>query len=55
MIERFINIAQPYYVLIDPFTEELLAEPTAYDPSVTNFLDFLHEAITNFRTDHPKE
>ncbi len=54
-VMRFKNNAQPYYVLIDPFTEELLAEPTAYDPSVTNFLDFLHEAIKNFRADHPKE
>lgn len=54
MFKRFKN-AQPYYVLIDQFTEELLAEPTAYDPSITNFLDFLHEAITNFRAEHPKE
>lgn len=39
-IRRFNNNAQPYYVLLND-QGELLAEPKAYDLSVTNFVDFL--------------
>ena len=39
-IRRFNNNAQPYYVLLNS-QGELLAEPKAYDLSVTNFVDFL--------------
>jgi thiol:disulfide interchange protein DsbD len=39
-IRRFNNNAQPYYVLLND-QGELLAEPKAYDLSVSNFVDFL--------------
>jgi len=39
--------AQPYYVLINHKGEKL-NEPTAYTPSVTNYLNWLHQGIKNF-------
>ena len=39
-ITRFNNNAQPFYVILSP-EGELLAEPTAYDLNVDNFVAFL--------------
>lgn len=47
-ITRFNNNAQPYYILLDPETEELLANPVAYNPNIPEFIDFLDEGKTNF-------
>jgi thiol:disulfide interchange protein len=46
---KFGTNAQPYYVLMDPFTEKKLAQSIGYDPSIPNFLDFLEEGKKNFR------
>ncbi|MFL5730404.1 MAG: protein-disulfide reductase DsbD family protein [Cytophagaceae bacterium] len=46
---KFKTNAQPYYVLLDPFTETRLSQSIGYDPSVPNFLDFLEEGKKNFR------
>jgi thiol:disulfide interchange protein len=46
---KFGTNAQPYYVLLDPFTEKKLAQSIGYDPSIPNFLDFLDEGKNNFR------
>ncbi|MBC7488148.1 MAG: thioredoxin family protein [Cytophagaceae bacterium] len=47
-ITRFNNNAQPYYILLDPKTEQLLANPVAYNPNIPEFIDFLDEGKTNF-------
>ena len=47
-ITRFNNNAQPYYVLINPFTESELAQPIGYESSVPKFIDFLMEGRENF-------
>ncbi|MDB5255521.1 MAG: thiol:disulfide interchange protein DsbD [Chitinophagaceae bacterium] len=47
-ISRFGNNAQPYYILLDPFTEKVLANPVAFNEDVAEFIDFLDEGKTNF-------
>ena len=47
-VTRFKNNAQPYYILLDPETEELLANPVDYNPNIPEFVDFLDEGKTNF-------
>ncbi|MFN6946258.1 MAG: protein-disulfide reductase DsbD family protein [Cytophagaceae bacterium] len=47
---RHYNVnAQPYYVLLDPFTEKILAQPIGYERSIPLFLDFLKEGKSNFQ------
>jgi thiol:disulfide interchange protein DsbD len=48
-ITRFNYNAQPFYVLIDPYTEQLLAQPIGYVTDATLFEDFLKEGISNFK------
>lgn len=47
-ITRFGVNAQPYYVAIDT-NEELLVQPKAYDLNPDRFVDFLDEAINEFK------
>ncbi|WP_051204029.1 protein-disulfide reductase DsbD family protein [Hugenholtzia roseola] len=47
--ERFKTTSQPYYVIINPKDERLLANPTAYDEKVSNFINFLETAKNNFK------
>ena len=47
-IDAFNGNAQPYYVLLDT-NEQPLVAPKSYDPSVTNFVNFLDEAINEFQ------
>ncbi|WMJ72457.1 cytochrome c biogenesis protein CcdA [Cytophagaceae bacterium ABcell3] len=42
--------SQPYYVILDPFTEEILAQPIGYEREVESFIDFLKEGKDNFET-----
>ncbi|EMR03800.1 thioredoxin family protein [Cesiribacter andamanensis] len=49
MIQRLNANAQPYYTLVDPVTEALLAPPKAYDLEVQNFVEFLDEGLARFR------
>jgi len=44
-IERYQVNAQPYYVLLDPYTEDTLVAPHSYDLNVDNFVDFLETAL----------
>ncbi len=46
-IDEFNGNAQPYYVLLDT-NEQPLVAPKSYDPSVSNFLEFLDEALDEF-------
>lgn len=47
-IERFNINAQPYYCLIDPYTDKLVVAPRAYDLSVNNFVAFLKSGLKAF-------
>jgi thiol:disulfide interchange protein len=51
-IRRFNNNAQPFYVLIDPHTEKILAQPIGYEMSVPYFIDFLEEGKNNYNKLH---
>jgi len=53
--------AQPYYVLLDPFTEikdknmvntAKLSEPSAYDADVENYAAFLQKGVDEFKKRH---
>jgi thiol:disulfide interchange protein len=48
-ITRFNNNAQPYYILLDPFTETLLANPIAFNEDIPEFIDFLEEGSKNYK------
>jgi thiol:disulfide interchange protein DsbD len=37
--------AQPYYALIDPFTEKQLTQPRGYDLNIDNFIKFLEDGL----------
>lgn len=47
-ITKYKTNAQPYYCLIDN-NEKLLIKPKAYDLNVNNFVEFLDQAITEFK------
>lgn len=47
-IERFGVNAQPYYVLLDPTTDEMLTAPRAYSLDVAGFVQFLEQGVTVF-------
>lgn len=47
-ITRFNINAQPYYVLMDHEENVLTKENKAYDPKVSNFVDFLMEGLENY-------
>lgn len=47
-VTRFNNNAQPYYILLDPFTETVLANPVAFNEDIPEFIDFLDEGSKNF-------
>jgi len=48
MVSRYGTNSQPYYILLDPETEQLLANPVAYDEDIPQFIDFLDEGSANF-------
>lgn len=53
-ITRFNNNAQPYYVILDPYTERMLVEPKAYDLDIAQFLKFLKAGKTAFNANSKK-
>lgn len=52
-ITRFNFNAQPFYVLLDPETEIILAQPMGYNRNVEGFADFLREGLANYKKLHP--
>ena len=53
-ISLYGNNAQPFYVLLDPNQPETpLVPPTAYDKSVTKFIDFLDKGKQRFEKQQP--
>ncbi len=51
-ITRYQVNAQPYYVLLDPYTEDTLVSPRAYDLNIDDFVNFLETAIKRFKEKH---
>ena len=49
---KFGANAQPFYVIINPVTEELLAQPCGYDTDVNHYLDFLNQGLNNFNNNN---
>ena len=49
-ITRFQNNAQPFYVLLDPATEQPLVAPTAYNLNVQEFVKFLDAGKAQFQS-----
>jgi len=45
--ERFGTNSQPYYVLLDA-QEQMLNNPTGYDPDIEKFIAFLDEGKTAY-------
>ncbi len=53
-VSKFNNNAQPYYILLDPNTETLLAQPVAFNENIEEFIDFLEEGVKNHKVLHQK-
>lgn len=47
-VSRYKANAQPYYVLMNPDTEENLNEPVGYTPDVEEYLEWLKEGTGNY-------
>ncbi|MCL6220564.1 thiol:disulfide interchange protein, partial [Zunongwangia sp. M21534] len=47
-IREYKANAQPYYVLLDADGNRL-NEPTAYDPDIESYLNWLEEGIKNYK------
>jgi len=47
---KFQSNSQPFYVLLDPKTEALLAQPQGADYEVTNYKKFLESGLNAFHT-----
>lgn len=49
-IVKFVNNAQPFYVLMDA-VEHVLVEPMGYDLNVENFIEFLEKGVMKYNTE----
>jgi len=48
---KFGDVAQPFYVLLDPFTEtKLVTESIGYEPDVAKFVNYLETGVKNFKS-----
>ena len=47
-ITRFNNNAQPFYVVIDPFSEKIVYRPWGYELNVESYISHLENGITKF-------
>lgn len=53
---RMGDVAQPYYVLINPFTgEKLVKKSIGYEPDVKKFVDYLEQGKSNFASFQSKK
>ncbi|MEA5461072.1 cytochrome c biogenesis protein CcdA [Arcicella sp. LKC2W] len=48
-ITHYQNNAQPYYVILDPNTKELLVNPVSYETDIAKFTAFLDTGINAFK------
>lgn len=51
--EKFGVLSQPYYVVLDPFTEKPLGKPMAYTTSVHAYMTWLQCQLKEFYTKYP--
>lgn len=52
--KKFGNSAQPYYVLLDPYTEQPLVQPIiGYERDVEAFTKYLQTGVSNFKSKYP--
>lgn len=54
-VSKFNNLAQPFYILLDPNTEKILVSPVAYDRDVNRFIQFLDSGKRQYRSLYPKK
>ena len=55
-VTKFNGNAQPYYCLVNPYTQELLVNrKPSYDPNVDKFVKFLDVGLKNFKAQSKKE
>ena len=47
-ITRFNNNAQPFYVILDPFSEKVIYKPWGYELDIENYLSHLSNGIKTF-------
>ena len=47
-ITRFNNNAQPFYVVIDPFSEKIVYRPWGYELNVESYIAHLDNGINKF-------
>ena len=47
-ITRFNNNAQPFYVVIDPFSEKIIYRPWGYELNVESYISHLENGISKF-------
>ncbi len=52
-IDRFGINAQPYYVLLDPKTEQMLVPPRSYDLDINGFVTFLESGVNAYTPTKP--
>jgi len=48
-ITKYQNNAQPYYVILDPTTEDVLVSPIAYETDANKFIGFLDAGINTYK------
>lgn len=53
-ITNYQNNAQPYYVILDPNTKELLVNPVSYETDIAKFTSFLDAGINAFKQKYKK-
>jgi thiol:disulfide interchange protein len=45
------DVAQPYYILLNPYNgEKLVQKPIGYEPDINNFVQYLEEGKRNFKS-----
>ena len=47
-ITRFNNNAQPFYIVIDPFSESIVYKPWGYELNIENYISHLDNGINEF-------
>ena len=47
-IARFNNNAQPFYVILDPFSEKVIYKPWGYELDIEKYLSHLNNGIKTF-------
>ncbi|MFA7135993.1 MAG: thiol:disulfide interchange protein, partial [Bacteroidales bacterium] len=49
VMRKYNANAQPYYVILDPATEQNTTEPMGYNLDIDTFIEFLENGIEGYR------